>query len=535
MESVAILRAADAVPVRPAAALSDGRSRASAAGARSRSTPTALITALATCLGPVALFFFVAALHGQPPMGARGRAGIHGLLAGVRPVSAGREGPRHRAASLAHPGARQVRRGSAQLRTRAAARSRCWRSGARGKRRGYPLDPGRRHSAGRDSVDQLAVRVCAGDRLRRCCCSRRGASPSFASGAPFAAAGLAWLLACFWLTPSFISTVAFNWPADSFGYQLWRARNAGSLLALAAALVADPLRLRDVAAPRSISASSCSAPSPSAGSRPRYYVYGDRHDPRIAPLRAGVRIVPDPRGGTEAVRLALAKQGPDGAPLRVRLGGSDAAGRTAAAVGLPDAAARALDTRAASPRSNTALPNGSTTIARRAASSLPEACGSGSTPGSSFRKWAAVSRPACEIACHSISPFTSAPAGPCVPAASRRTCSWNCRRSACDIVVVHGPKSQEYYRDYAHPEWVAAVLPAVFARRRRCDLCPHSAPARTRDASWKTCRAMKRALTPSAWSGMSPRFRAACGRAGSTPLTSSSTAPSATAQSWPYR
>ena len=30
-----------------------------------------------------------------------------------------------------------------------------------------------------------------------------------------------------------------------------------------------------------------------------------------------------------------------------------------------------------------------------------------------------------------------------------------------EYVVVHGPKSKEYYRDYAHPEWLAAVLPAV--------------------------------------------------------------------------
>ncbi len=35
-----------------------------------------------------------------------------------------------------------------------------------------------------------------------------------------AAAGLAWLLACFWLTPSFIKTIFFNWPVDSFAYQL---------------------------------------------------------------------------------------------------------------------------------------------------------------------------------------------------------------------------------------------------------------------------------------------------------------------------
>jgi hypothetical protein len=36
----------------------------------------------------------------------------------------------------------------------------------------------------------------------------------------FAAGALGYLLACFWLTPSFIQTVAFNWPVDSFGYQV---------------------------------------------------------------------------------------------------------------------------------------------------------------------------------------------------------------------------------------------------------------------------------------------------------------------------
>ncbi|MEI9976499.1 MAG: 6-pyruvoyl-tetrahydropterin synthase-related protein [Ignavibacteriota bacterium] len=34
-----------------------------------------------------------------------------------------------------------------------------------------------------------------------------------------AAGGLGYLLACFWLTPSFIRTIVFNWPTDSFGYQ----------------------------------------------------------------------------------------------------------------------------------------------------------------------------------------------------------------------------------------------------------------------------------------------------------------------------
>ncbi len=40
----------------------------------------------------------------------------------------------------------------------------------------------------------------------------------------FAAGALAYGLACFWLTPTFISTIAFNWPADAFNYKLQMAQ-----------------------------------------------------------------------------------------------------------------------------------------------------------------------------------------------------------------------------------------------------------------------------------------------------------------------
>lgn len=36
----------------------------------------------------------------------------------------------------------------------------------------------------------------------------------------FLAGALAYGLACFWLTPTFIHTIAFNWPADAFNYKL---------------------------------------------------------------------------------------------------------------------------------------------------------------------------------------------------------------------------------------------------------------------------------------------------------------------------
>ena len=46
--------------------------------------------------------------------------------------------------------------------------------------------------------------------------------PEFQAWRALAAAALAWLLACFWLTPSFIKIIFFNWPVDSFAYQLGR-------------------------------------------------------------------------------------------------------------------------------------------------------------------------------------------------------------------------------------------------------------------------------------------------------------------------
>jgi hypothetical protein len=53
------------------------------------------------------------------------------------------------------------------------------------------------------------------------------------------AAILAYLLACFWLTPDFVRTVAFNWPKDAFGYKM-QASQAGLL----GALFVTPLLIR---------------------------------------------------------------------------------------------------------------------------------------------------------------------------------------------------------------------------------------------------------------------------------------------------
>jgi len=63
--------------------------------------------------------------------------------------------------------------------------------------------------------------------------------PGFRAWRALGAAGLAWLLASFWLTPSFVKTIAFNWPADSFAYQLHEKQ-----MELLAGLLAGALAIR---------------------------------------------------------------------------------------------------------------------------------------------------------------------------------------------------------------------------------------------------------------------------------------------------
>jgi hypothetical protein len=63
--------------------------------------------------------------------------------------------------------------------------------------------------------------------------------PEFRVARVCAAGGLAYLLACFWLTPSFIRTIVFNWPTDSFAYQFGTPQHW-----LVAGLIASVLALR---------------------------------------------------------------------------------------------------------------------------------------------------------------------------------------------------------------------------------------------------------------------------------------------------
>lgn len=57
------------------------------------------------------------------------------------------------------------------------------------------------------------------------------------------AAGMAYLLACFWLTPSFIANIVSNWPVDSYGYQV-HGQQALSLAGMIAGVVLIRLLFR---------------------------------------------------------------------------------------------------------------------------------------------------------------------------------------------------------------------------------------------------------------------------------------------------
>jgi hypothetical protein len=63
--------------------------------------------------------------------------------------------------------------------------------------------------------------------------------PGFRLAPVCAAGGLGYLFACFWLTPSFIRTIVFNWPTDSVAYQFGKPQEL-----LVTGLVAGVLLLR---------------------------------------------------------------------------------------------------------------------------------------------------------------------------------------------------------------------------------------------------------------------------------------------------
>ena len=214
----------------------------------------------------------------------------------------------------------------------------------------------------------------------------------FRASRVFEAAALGYGLACFWLTPSFIGVIAFNWPKDAFNYHFLRQQ---ALLLAALPIVVLLLRLLlarlfhaniTCGSSRSrfsdspgwcfVSTRPASIPFRNpAATRSRWRCFWRCWSSRFSgrPLRAP--IVPL-RFFTLYAMLVIFLSSWGQATEVLRRKAFASAGRRRRRV-----------------RSSVARRNGLRHCSPGAACSPPVVFASGSIPGSTFRKWAAVSNP----------------------------------------------------------------------------------------------------------------------------------------------
>ncbi len=296
--------------------------------------------------------------------------------------------------------------------------------------------------------------------------------PEFRAWRPVAAAGLAYLLAAFWLTPTFIQTIAFNWPADSFGYH-FVAPQRRLLLGLAIALAAIRLACAHFRASFYFCFTLLCALA-FGWFATAYYVYG-------------IDTIPESRryalefelflalAVAEAFRLSLRSKN-----QTVRLCVMGSAG-VMFLVGLPQLWAYATQGQ----ERWTPVPP-PTTIEYRLAKWLDARRPQGrvfASGGLRFRlnSWFDLAqvgggfetglrnRMPLDLAYHVRTGRSLRP--------GREPADTLLELQALNVqyVVAHGPKSKEYYRDYSHPEWLASVLTEVY---REGDDAIFEAPAR---------------------------------------------------------
>ena len=277
--------------------------------------------------------------------------------------------------------------------------------------------------------------------------------PGFGARRVWAAAALAYLLACFWLTPSFIGTIAFNWPADSFGYhfrgtQLWFASGLG-LAVVAVRLVF----LRTRGSFYFCFVTLCAVAFGWVATV--YYLYG-------------VDTIPESRRYALEFELFLILALAEGARLTLlsknqtmRTCAIGAAGLTLL-VGLPQAWAYATQ---GWERWKPAPPE--TTVEYRLARWLAQRHPEGrvfASGGLRFRlnSWFEVAQVggSFETGLQNRTPLDLAyhirTGRDLRPGREPRDTFIELRALGVQYVAVHGPKSKEYYRDYLHPEWLAA-------------------------------------------------------------------------------
>ena len=277
--------------------------------------------------------------------------------------------------------------------------------------------------------------------------------PEFQYRRALAAAGLAYLFACFWLTPSFVKTIAFNWPVDSFAYHLHREQ-----VWLLAGMIGGALAIRVAFRLLRGSFYFCLVTMGAfvfGWIATAFYVYGMDTIPesrRYAvefELFAALAIV-------EALRLAMRSTN---STVRLCAMGT---GGVILLVGAPQLYAYATQGWQAwhpSPAENTVEYRLGEWMAQHPPEGRVFASG-----GMRFRlnSWFDLQQVGggFETGLQNRVPYDLSydiRAGH-----DAATAILELKALGAQYVVIHGPRSKEYYRDFQRPERIAASLPAVY-------------------------------------------------------------------------
>lgn len=287
------------------------------------------------------------------------------------------------------------------------------------------------------------------------------------------AGGIGYLLACFWLTPSFIRTIVFNWPADAYSYRFGTPQRLllGGLLASVLMLRAmfhwtrASFYLRFVALAAFTFGWIATA----------YYLGGQDTIPEsrryaiefelfltlalVELIRLGVRHA------NQTVRMCAA-----GTALVLLLAGSPQLwaylnqgwSRWAPAPREDSIEYRLSRWLADHPTKGRVYASGAMRFRMNSWFDVPQVGGGFETGLQNRLPW--------ELA-YNIRTARNLQSG-------RETADTllMLKTLAADYVVVHGPKSREYYRDLAHPERITQTLPAVYRTEDDAiySLPPHS-------------------------------------------------------------
>jgi len=283
--------------------------------------------------------------------------------------------------------------------------------------------------------------------------------PGFRAWRVFAAAGLAYLLACFWLTPTFIKTIVFNWPTDSFAYQFgapqrWLAAGLASSVLLIRLLfrwLGGSFYLRFVTLAAFTFGFIATV----------FYIYGLDTIPEsrryaiefelflalavVEAIRLGVRHP------NQTVRLCAI--GTAGAALLAGTPQLWAYATQGWSRWMPAPREESIEYRLARwmaqhPPQGRVFASGGMRFRMNSWFDIPQVGGGFETGLQNRMPW--------DLAYHIRTAKDSR------PGRETQDALLELKAMGTEYVVIHGPKSREYYRDFIRPERVAAALAAVY-------------------------------------------------------------------------